>query len=185
MLGSFAVSMPNAAADPMTMLKVFDPTRASLELILGNPERFGDIPSFVPDQRIRKCDILRDRSDGQPINELTLDLWELGRSMLRNLELFLGWNVHPLLFVLQDFTDRAPFDAVFDRNVFLSSGGVLLVIQADLLTVDVEKALLFVFSGGWRGIDLGRRLGWAGGGRNGGEGRRHAQGWRGGSGVRI
>ena len=66
--------------------------------------------------------------------------------VLGNLELFFSWNVHPLLFVLQDFADRAPLHAVFDRNVFLPSGGVLLVIQADLLAVDVEETLLFVFS---------------------------------------
>jgi hypothetical protein len=108
-----------------------------------------------------------------------------GLPVFRNLELFLGWNVHPLLFVLQDFTDRASLHAVFDRNVFLSSGGVLLVIHADLLTVNVEKALLFVFSDDCWGIDLGLTLGLAGGRGNGGKGGSHAQGRRGGSGVRI
>lgn len=72
-----------------------------------------------------------------------------GIPVLRNLELFLGWNVHPLLFVLQNFADRASLYAVLDRNVFLSSGGVLLVIQADLFAVNVEKTLLFVFSDHW------------------------------------
>jgi len=45
-----------------------------------------------------------------------------------NLELLFGWNVQPLLFVLQDFADRAPLHAVFDRDVLLSSGRVFLVI---------------------------------------------------------
>ena len=105
--------------------------------------------------------------------------------MFRNLELFLGWNVHPLLFVLQDFADRAPLHAIFDRNIFLSSGGVLLVIQADLFTVDVKEALLFVFSDHCWGIDLGLTLRWACGRGNGRKGGCHAQGRRGGSGVRI
>lgn len=77
-----------------------------------------------------------------------------GIPVLRNLELFLGWNVHPLLFVLQDFADRAPLYAVLDRNIFLSSGGVLLVIQADLLAVDVKKTLFFVFPDHRGGIGL-------------------------------
>lgn len=105
--------------------------------------------------------------------------------MFCDLELFLGWNVHPLLFVLQDFADRAPLHTIFDGNVFLSSGGVFLMIQTDLLAVDVEETLLFVFSDDWRGIDLILALGWAGGGGDGGEGRRYAQGRGGGSGVRI
>ena len=67
----------------MTMLKVFDPARASLEFILGNPEDLGDVPGLVTDQRIGEGDVLRDRCGGQPINKLTLDLWELGRSELR------------------------------------------------------------------------------------------------------
>jgi hypothetical protein len=78
--------------------------------------------------------------------------------VFRNLELFLGRNVHPLLFVLQDFADRAPLYTIFDRNIFLSGGGVLLVIQADLFAVDVKKTLLFVFSDHRRGIDLGLTL---------------------------
>ena len=94
-----------------------------------------------------------------------------GIPMFRNLELFLGWNVHPLLFVLQDFADRAPLYAVFDRNIFLSSRGVLLMIQADLLTVDVKKTLLFVFSD-HGGIDLALALGLTGGRGNGCEGDR-------------
>ena len=108
-----------------------------------------------------------------------------GVPMLSNLELFLGWNVHPLLFVLQDFADRAPFHAVFDRDVFLPRGGILLVIQADLLTVDVEETLLFVLSDHWCGIHLGLSVGRPGGRGDGREGRCHAQGRRGGSGVRI
>ena len=105
--------------------------------------------------------------------------------MLSDLELFLGWNVHPLLFVLQDFADRAPFHAVFDCDVFLPRGGVLLVIQADLLTVDVEETLLFVLSDCWCGSHLGLSVGRPGGRGDRGEGRCHAQGRRGGSGVRI
>ena len=75
--------MPDTAADPVAMLKVFDPARARLELVLRDPEGLGDIPSFVANQRIGKRDVLRDRGGGQPINELTLDLWELGRSELK------------------------------------------------------------------------------------------------------
>ena len=105
--------------------------------------------------------------------------------VLRNLELFLRWDVHPLLFVLQDFTDRAPLHAVFDRDVFLSSGGVLLVIQADLLTVDVEETLLFVLSNRWGGIHLGLSVGRPSGRGDRCEGRRHAQGGRGGSRIRV
>jgi len=102
-----------------------------------------------------------------------------------DLELFLRRDVHPLLFVLEDFADRAPLHTVFDRNVFLSSGGVLLVIQADLLAVYVEETLLFVFPDDWRGIHLGLTVGRAGGRRDGRKGGRHAQGGRGGSGVRV
>lgn len=105
--------------------------------------------------------------------------------MLSNLELFFGWNVHPLLFVLQDFADRAPLHTVFDRDVFLSSGRVFLVVQADLLAVDVEETLLFVFSDHWGGVHLGLAVGRPGGRGDGREGRCHAQGGRSGSGVRI
>jgi hypothetical protein len=199
--------MPYTTTDAVAMLKVFDPSRAGLELVLRNPEGFGNIPGPVTDQRIGKSDILRDRGSGQPINELALDLWEFGRSELRedqrwaivgpprggkkyvpvfrNLEFFFGWNVHPLLFVLQDFADRAPFHTVFDGNVLLSSSGILFVIQTDLLTVYVEEPLLFVFSDHWCRVDLGLGIGWAGGGGYGRQGGRHAQGWRGGSGVRV
>ena len=69
--------MPDTTTDTMTMLKVFDPARASLELVFRNPEGLGDIPGLVADQRIRKGDALRDRGGGQPINELALDLREL------------------------------------------------------------------------------------------------------------
>lgn len=150
--------MPDTAADPVAMLKVFDPARARLELVLRNPEGLGDIPGLVANQRIGKGDILRDRGGGQPINELALDFWELGRSVFRDLELFLGWNVHPLLFVLQDFADGTPLDTVFDRDVFLSSGGVLLVVQADLLAVDIKKTLLFMFSEDGSRVNLGLGL---------------------------
>jgi len=105
--------------------------------------------------------------------------------MFGDLELFLRWNVHPLLFVLEDFADRAPLHTVLDCNVLLSSGGVLLVIQADLLSVNVEETLLFVFPDHWRGIHLGLTVGRAGGRGDGCKGRRHAQGGRGGSGVRV
>jgi len=44
-----AVPMPDATANPMSMLEVFDPTGASLELILGDPECFSDIPSLITD----------------------------------------------------------------------------------------------------------------------------------------
>lgn len=74
--------MPDTATDPMAVLKVFDPARASLELILRNPEGLGDIPGLVADQGIGKGDALGDRGGGQPINELALDLGELGRSVL-------------------------------------------------------------------------------------------------------
>ena len=74
--------MPDATTDAVTVLEVFDPTGASLELILGNSESLGDIPSLITDQRVGKRDVLRDRSRGQPINELALDLRELGRSEL-------------------------------------------------------------------------------------------------------
>ena len=102
-----------------------------------------------------------------------------------NLELFLGWNVHPLLLVLQDFTDRAPLHTVFDRDVFLPGGGVLLMIQTDLLTVDVEEALLFVFSDHWGGIHLSLTIRRPGGGGYRREGGCHAQGGRSRSGVRV
>jgi hypothetical protein len=69
--------MPDTTTDTMAMFEVFDPSRASLELVLGNPEGLGDIPGLVADQRIREGDALRDRGGGQPINELALDLWEL------------------------------------------------------------------------------------------------------------
>ena len=105
--------------------------------------------------------------------------------MFSDLELFLRWDVHPLLFVLEDFADRAPLHTVLDCNVLLSSGGVLLVIQADLLAVDVEETLLFVFPDHWRGIHLGLTVGRASGRGDGRKGRRHAQGGRGGSGVRV
>ena len=78
--------------------------------------------------------------------------------VFRDLELFLGWNVHPLLFVLQDFADGTPLDTVFDRDIFLSSGGVFLVVQADLLAVDVKKTLLFMFSEHGSRVDLGLGL---------------------------
>ena len=96
--------------------------------------------------------------------------------MFGDFELFLSRNVHPLLLVLQDFADRAPLHAVFDRDIFLSGSGILLVVQADLLAVDVEKTLLFVFSDHWCGVNLTLGLGWAGGRGDGREGGRHAQG---------
>ena len=197
--------MPDTTTDPMAMFEVFDPARASLEFVLGNPEDLSDIPGLIADQRVGKRDVLRDRSRRQPVNELALDLRELRRSefgrtsvlsnsgvdttrevpMLSNLELFLSWNVHPLLFVLQDFAYRAPLHTVFDRNVFLSSGGILLMIQADLLAVDVEETLLFVFSDHWCRVHLGLTVRRPGGRGDGCKGGRHAQGRRGGSGVRI
>jgi len=74
--------MPDATTDAVTVFEVFDPAGASLELILRDPECFGDIPGLIADQRVRKRDVLRDRSRGQPINELALDLRELGGSEL-------------------------------------------------------------------------------------------------------
>jgi hypothetical protein len=72
--------MPDTATDSMTMFEVFNPARASLELILRNPEGLSDIPGLVADQRVGERDALRDRGRGQPIDELALDLRELGRS---------------------------------------------------------------------------------------------------------
>jgi len=74
--------MPDATTDAMTVFEVFHPAGASLELVLRDPEGFGDISGLIPDQRVGKRDVLRDRSHGQPINELALDLRELGRSEL-------------------------------------------------------------------------------------------------------
>lgn len=74
--------MPDTTTDPVTMLEVFDPARASLELILRDPEGFSDIPGLIADQRVRKGDALGYRSRGQPINELALDLREFGGSKL-------------------------------------------------------------------------------------------------------
>lgn len=74
--------MPDATTNPMTVLEVFDPAGAGLELVLGNPESLSDIPGFIADQRVGKGDVLGDCSRGQPINELALDLRELGRSGL-------------------------------------------------------------------------------------------------------
>lgn len=74
--------MPDTTTDTVAMLKVFDPARTSLELVLRDPEDLGNIPGLVADQRIGKGDALRDRVGGQPINELALDLWEFGRSEL-------------------------------------------------------------------------------------------------------
>lgn len=74
--------MPDATTDAMTVFEVFDPTGTSLELVLRDPEGFGDIPGLIADQRVGKRDVLRDRSRGQPINELALDIRELGRSEL-------------------------------------------------------------------------------------------------------
>ena len=108
-----------------------------------------------------------------------------GIPVLSHLEFFLGWNVHPLLFVLQDFADRAPLHAVFDRDIFLSGGGVFLMIQADLLAVDVKETLLFVLSDHRCGIHLSLTVGGSGGRGDGCEGGCHAQGRRGGSRVRI
>ena len=71
--------MPDATTDTVTVLEVFDPARTSLELVLRYFEGFGDIPSSTTDQRIRKVGLL---TRSQPINELALDLWELGRSEL-------------------------------------------------------------------------------------------------------
>ena len=56
--------MPDATTDAVTVLEVFDPTGASLELILRNSESLGDIPSLITDQRVGKRDVLRDRSRG-------------------------------------------------------------------------------------------------------------------------
>ena len=109
----------------------------------------------------------------------------IGIPVFGDLELFLRWDVHPLLFVLENFADSTPLHTVLDRNVFLSGGGVLLVIQADLLAVDVEETLLFVFSDHWGGIDLGLTVGWPGGRRDGRKSGRHAQGGGSGSGVRV
>ena len=69
--------MPDATTDAVTMLEVFDPAGAGLELVLRNSEDLGDVPGLIADQRIGKRDVLRDRSGGQPINELAFDLWEL------------------------------------------------------------------------------------------------------------
>ena len=48
------------------------------------------------------------------------------------------------------------------------------MIQADLLAVDVEETLLFVFSDHRGGVHLGLTVGRPRGGRDGREGRRHA-----------
>lgn len=108
-----------------------------------------------------------------------------GVPVFSDLELFLGWDVHPLLFVLQDFADCAPLHTVFDCDIFLSGGGILLVIQADLFAVDVEETLLFVFSDHWGWVHLGLGVRRSGGGRDGCKGGRNAQSRRGGSGVRV
>ena len=71
--------MPDATTDPMTMLKVFDPARAGLELVLRDFEGLSDIPGSTADQGIGKVGLL---TRSQPINELALDLWELRRSEL-------------------------------------------------------------------------------------------------------
>ena len=54
--------MPDTATDSVAMFEVFNPTRASLKLVLRNPEGLGDIPGLVADQRVGQCDILRDGS---------------------------------------------------------------------------------------------------------------------------
>jgi len=79
-LRGLAIPMPDTATDSVAMLEVFNPARASLKLVLRDPERFCDIPGPVADQRVGKSDILRDCTRRQPIDELALDLGELGRS---------------------------------------------------------------------------------------------------------
>ena len=78
-----AVTMPDTTTDPMTMFEVFNPTGARLELVLRNPKGLGDIPGLVANQRVGERDVLGDGSHRQPIDELALDLWELGRSKSR------------------------------------------------------------------------------------------------------
>ena len=75
-------------------------------------------------------------------------------------DFFAVGDVEPLLLLLQDLADRAALDAVLERDVFLTHGRVLLVIETDRLAIDVVKALLARFVGvhlGGGGRDVIRR----------------------------
>jgi hypothetical protein len=85
-----AVPMPDPTTDSMPMLKVLNPARASLELVLRNSEGLGDFPGFVADQGVGEGDVLRNRTRGQPIDKLALDLRELGGSELGKRQLQQG-----------------------------------------------------------------------------------------------
>lgn len=75
--------------------------------------------------------------------------------MFGNLEFFVFGDVHPLLFMLQDLADGAPLDSVFDGDIFLSSIGVLLVVETNFFSVQIEQTLLLVFTNDWGHISRG------------------------------
>lgn len=66
--------------------------------------------------------------------------------VFRDLQLFIFGDVHPLLLMLQNLANRAPFNPIFDRDIFLPRVGILLVVQTNLFPVHVEQALFLVFT---------------------------------------
>lgn len=51
-------------------------------------------------------------------------------------------DIHPFCFVFEDFADGAAFDAITGGDVFLAGVGILLMVHADGLAVDIEETLL-------------------------------------------
>lgn len=57
-------------------------------------------------------------------------------------------DIHPFCFVLEDFADGAAFDAITGSDVFLTGVGILLMVNANGLAVDIEETL-FALLGPW------------------------------------
>jgi hypothetical protein len=62
--------------------------------------------------------------------------------MLGHPHAFMFRDVEPLGFVLQNFADRAAFDAISESNVLLSRTGIFLVKFTYGFSIDIEKTLL-------------------------------------------
>ena len=75
----FMSPKPNALADVMAMLEIFDPSRAGLESLVGDLEAPRSFLCFIAYECIRKKGVLLLHLD-EPTDELFFDLGEFGRA---------------------------------------------------------------------------------------------------------
>jgi hypothetical protein len=66
--------------------------------------------------------------------------------MLGHTHVFIFWDIHPFCFVFKDFADGAPLYTIPRCDVFLARVGIVGMVKADGLAVNIEKALLSLLS---------------------------------------